>query len=190
MCLPLYVLPIQCRVAVVSSMAHLQLHTLPIRASGPAPNHHLPSSSHCLDQFLKTSCHLEVHHHLSLQWPRDLQLLKCLIPLFPLNTLCSQVPHQASTHLLLLMHRIIYLLQDSLVLHHRLTSLQLGVLLQPSQGHLLVTLRTDSLLHPTSQGPGVHHHLSMVIIQPNPRWQTHLVALQNSITRIVPILLS
>lgn len=189
MFLPLYVVLRPCQVRTASNMVHLQLHTLPIRTNGQAPNHHHSNSS-LLVQFLRISCHPEDHHHHSLQWPREALLLKCLIPPFLLSTLDSKAHLQASLHLLLLMDRTVYPHQDSLVLHHHLISQQTEVLCHLSQGHLPLTLITDSLLRPTSQGPGVLCHLSMVTMGLNLQWETNLEGLQNSIIKTIQTHLS
>ena len=165
MFLPLYVHLLQCKVTAVSNMAHLQLHTLPIRTSGQAPSHHR-NSSLFLDHLLRVSCHPEDHHHHSLQWPREALLLKCLIPPFPLNTLDNKAHLQASPCLLVLMDRTAYLHQDSQAHHHLLISPQTEVPYQLLRVHLLVTL-IGFLLRPTSKDLGVLLHLSMVTLGPN-----------------------
>lgn len=169
MFLPMYgVLP-PCRVTAASNTVHLQLHILPIRTSGQAHSH-LCSSSLFLDHHLRILCLSEGHHHHSLQWPREALHPEYLIPPFPHSDLDSKAPLQACPHLLLLMDRTVYLHLDSLDLHHHSVSLQTEVSLHPSQGHLLLTLITDSLLRPTSQGLGAPRHLSMVTMGLNPRW--------------------
>lgn len=170
MFLPLYAVLLPCKLTAPSNMSHLRQHTLHIRTSGQAASPRHSSSSRLLDYLLRILCHPEDHHHPLLQWAREALLLKCLILPSPLSTLDNKAPLQAFLHLLVLTDRTICLHQGSLVRHRRLTSLEAEGLLHPSQGHLLDILITGFLLRPTSQDPGVLHHLSTVTTEPNLQW--------------------